>query len=305
MVINSVLRPEGEFYIEHLGPDMKVKGVQHVRNLIVNDGLNAMLSTSPTYLIPDVVQVGTGSTSPSYTDTQLGSLLDSIGINPNVPYSTSSLTDKWWQTTVTFGASQAVGTIREIGTATSDPGTGRKLWSRTVLDSPIVKLNGDYLVVTYRLSWNVGSLSSYTVTDNHSNVWNIKSIVSRDGVYEVGRSTYRFSSTAWNRVVYGANNTTDPAETNTGVLSSAQTISANTVTITPHFGPTDGFYCDIAQTFNASNGTGTWKELWTTGSGYSNRNFCARYTINDGSGGGLVKGASDVVTITYRITLSR
>lgn len=165
---------EGRYKVQVVRPDGSVRQEVEFDNLITNTGLD-FIANPPSF--PAVggsgrnvfgyCYLGTGTTTPAYTDTKLGAFGTAQSINGQTSYTDTYVAGSptIWQyaITITFSAGVATGTWSEIGvgpvgaaTATTEP-TGAYLFSHALIvdgvGSPttISVLSSEQLVVVYTL----------------------------------------------------------------------------------------------------------------------------------------------------------
>lgn len=151
----------GRFIIEAASYDED--GNEHRRhlaefdNLITNGGLDMIGTRRGRNNIITNVQVGTGSTTPAFTDTQLASwLATQSGPTPGYPQAgmVGSYHYRRWQWQFAQGA--AAGNLTEVGIG-MDGGSAGALWSRAlILDgagnpTTLTILSTEFLTITYEL----------------------------------------------------------------------------------------------------------------------------------------------------------
>lgn len=305
MVVNSGINLSGEYIVELLdAKTCKVKESRYAKNLITNSGLNALLDGKTFYSIA----IGDGGTAPEYSDTGMQSLLYEATTNTNLPYTSHTVNPSYSTSFVQINEGYGTGTVRELGAFLSyGAGSGKALWSRTVLDSPIVKGADDVLIVRYSISRSSSPTGTYDVVDSLGRTWHLNTCVSNSGMYRLLYVSNMFPTTGSSiEFAIGSNNETSPIATHNSLISmtkSTSIISASDVTYVRNYGPTGGFYIDISYRLNSGVLTGVHKEImpWY----YSSSHISSRTTINDGSGNGIVKGESDVIAYTFRCAFSR
>lgn len=147
------------------------------KNLITNAGLDSINTGFPGLVSGSLVVfnsafVGSGNTTPAYTDTQMTALVaHSGGVNTNPPSSTptyvpaaGSVPPYWTESyTWAFPAGSATGTLAEVGVGGFSTSTAYSLFSHALIvdgsgnPTTITVLSTEELDVTYqlRLYWNV------------------------------------------------------------------------------------------------------------------------------------------------------
>lgn len=151
----------------HGDTDILLKDTGWFDNLITNNGLN-LLATG----IGVVVFVGSGATTPQFTDTAMETLLGSSNSMTSNTYATQTTTQPyygWQKFSFAFGIGAIVGTIREVGFGIAS----NNLFSRALLtdvngSGTTLTLGGiDRLVLTYELRQYIDTTDhTYTIDIN-------------------------------------------------------------------------------------------------------------------------------------------
>lgn len=185
--MNVQCKSAGYFDVRVIRPDGSVRESLQFQNLITDIGLVRMGSSSD-YL--GFCRVGTGSTEPQFTDTQLVNQVASRG-SPSMSDGAASTPPYygWARRIFTFSEGAAEGVLAEIGIGWASSGT--TLFSRSLLldqdgnPTTITVLDDEILIVTYEHRYYVpmddwtGSVTlqgnlggTYSVTGRSSEVTN-------------------------------------------------------------------------------------------------------------------------------------
>jgi len=121
-------------------------------NLIVNDGLTAAVDSGGVNAF-DYLALGTGSTSPTASDSALGSELSGDGLSRtqgSVSLITTNVTNDTHQVTNTFTYTGSTSTtVEEVGLFESS--SGGTMFARALTGSKTVNTNGETIDVTYEI----------------------------------------------------------------------------------------------------------------------------------------------------------
>jgi len=228
--MNLETKLAGYYKIEICRPDGSRRiAADWFQNLITDQGLDYM-ATNPNRL--SYCQVGSGSATPSFSDTQLSSRIAGTSTSTSHVSATQSSEPYYASRTITysFGAGTAIGNISEVGVGAASTGS---LFSRAlILDgsgnpTSITVLSDEVLYVTYQLRYYVPTVDS-------------SGVVAISGVnYSwTGRARYATYSTQWNigletqsQDTNASNGTISTITGNiTGTTSSATSDNASTYT---------------------------------------------------------------------------
>lgn len=305
MELSTSIGVMGEYHVLLLDASSgHIVDSRSVNNLITNAGMERLIQTDLNTFYGEP-KVGSGSTPPAYTDTALAQPISHSGPYWDSVYGmTSPYSPKQAVRWARFGTSQANGTIRELGVKEN---SGSRIVSRVVLDTPIEKTSANVMMFGHSLYFINPGLSTASITDNRGTTYTVKWCLSDVGIYHwiTGNwhHSYMFTDSEW-----GSDNTTDPSKTDTGVLSYAGSLLLDTA----DFGfevsadPSAGYWRRTTITIPATKAVGNIRELYWKGyAGMTRRSMSTRITFNRGDGFGLVKTASEKLTIVMKHELTR
>lgn len=290
---------------------------QHVpwhKNCILNGGLNYLIAgTNGLAYWGHTFAVGSGNSTPVATQTGLDVQILRKGGSTNAGLYLAPASDANPITAsgiigTQFSTSEANGTIREMGLVTGMSG-GTFLCRdllRDVNGDPIevVKTSADLLNV--RVKAIVGRMSetpfTTVITDNKGTEYTVKGIALNVGLPYILEAI----STAiiWTYNKAGANNTTDPAPAQTGIIGSivGSEFSSAPVWAAAHNGPADGWYRDATITIPTTTANGDIGEFFLGKDLYSygSRPFMSRITFTPK----LAKTSARQIAITLRVSIA-
>lgn len=280
-------------------------------NLITNGGLDYM-ATHNDFL--RYCYVGSSSTTPAYTDSNMGNLVaykDANYYNTDLQLNTQSVHSgspyyRYNIRTFRFGEGVAAGNLSEVGMGWAANPSGAIFSRALILDSygnptTITVLSDEYLDVTYEFRMYPAETDATGTT-----IFTGNKGASYDWTIRPGNITYlpiligtsQYFPVAINRI-YGASDTArlpGVSESDIGIITSALVASGLTATYSPY---TNGnYYIDVTITVGLTQGN------FTTGI----HKFCI-YICGCGWQIGvdppIAKTSVDIVTITLRVAWSR
>lgn len=143
MILEQDINPSGLVTIVHSNASGEILSKQTVKNLVVTSGKQfiaaKMIATTNSPVSMTHMAIGTGSTSPTAGDTQLGSEGARVTLTPST--STNTVTY-----TATFPANSGTGAVTEAGVFNNS--SGGTMLCRTVFPQ-VNKQAGDTIAITW------------------------------------------------------------------------------------------------------------------------------------------------------------
>jgi hypothetical protein len=143
MILEQDIIPSGLVTIVHSNAAGEILSKQTVKNLVVTSGKQfiaaKMIATTNSPVSMTHMAIGTGSTSPTAADTQLGQEGARVSLTPSTSTNTVTFT-------ATFPANSGTGAVTEAGVFNNS--TGGTMLCRTVFPQ-VNKQAGDTIAITW------------------------------------------------------------------------------------------------------------------------------------------------------------
>lgn len=303
--ILPLIRMRGRYKIEAVRPDGRVRVLADwFNNLITDAGLDYIGANGSEY---SNCCVGSGNTAPTNGDTTLVAFIGNTG---NIISSTGTLepTTPYFGTRTNiyqFAQGAAAGNLAEVGVSHTTNGTA--LWSRAlILDgsgSPttITVLGDEFLNVTYQLQLypELGDVTGTVVINGITYDWTARSAnagtsgwtptSTGDSMAHTGHQIFSGPIGAITAIPSGTRSTPDSVAQGTYTSGSLTTSSTQTYGLTSGNFTLPGGVTSLAFSAGASTG--------------NNGTFQIGFT--DGSGNGVPKDGSSILTLTQTVTWGR
>ena len=143
--MQEILKPTGLVTIVHKNAAGEILNEQQVKNLVVTTGKNHIASRIGSVSQPTAMShmaIGTGTTAPNATDTQLGTEAGRVALSATV-VSTNTV-----QYTATFLAGTGTGAVTEAGVFNAGGSGSGTMLCRTTF-SAVNKASGDSIAITW------------------------------------------------------------------------------------------------------------------------------------------------------------